>query len=92
MSLFTKIEELQNKPKSYRKKVLVVLMISLMAAVILAWVSTSAIFAEPAGKSLSPSEVRKKSGVEYAPLNILKEGAMNIKDIFNQTLDQIKGR
>ncbi len=86
MSLFNKIEELQNKPKSYRKKVLVVLMISLMVAVILAWVSTASIFANP------EKERERKSGVEYAPFTILKEGAANIKDIFNNALDKIKNR
>ncbi len=84
MSLLNKIEKIQNKPKSYRKKVLVILMVLFMSAVILAWVSTASIFAEPERVN------ERKSGTEYVPFTVLKEGAANIKNIFNKTLEKIK--
>lgn len=84
MPLLDKIEELQNKPENYRRKVLVVLMVTIMSVVVAVWVSTVNLSVGGMGKS------EKKSGVEYAPLNTLKEGVINIKESFNEAVSQFK--
>ncbi len=84
MTLLDKIEELQKKPENYRKKVLVVLMILIMSAVAAVWVSTVNLSVGEVGES------KKKSGVEYAPLNVLKEGVVNIKDVINEAASRFK--
>ncbi len=84
MSLLDKIGELQKKPEPYRKKVLAVLMVLIMSAVVFVWIST-------VNLSFGGTEAAaKKSGLEYAPFKILKEGAAGVKETFNDAVSQLK--
>ncbi len=88
MSLLDKIEKLQKKPESYRKKLLVMLMVVFMSTIVFIWFSTI---------NFSPDaseEWAQKSGMNYAPFSILKEAAkesvLKIKSSFNDAINQFK--
>ncbi len=88
MSLLDKIEELRNKPESYRKKILAVSMFAVMSVVVLVWLSTL---------RFSPGteeEREKKNGDSYSPLRVLgedaKAGAAKIKNSFYDAINQFK--
>jgi len=70
MSLITKIENLQKKPETVRRKVLFVTLAIIMFTVIVIWVSTLKI-------SLKTEENKQTN---YAPLDVFKN---LLKDSFN---------
>lgn len=88
MSFLDKIEELQKKPESYRKKILAVLMVVFMSIIIFIWLSTLNL-------SLNPPDARgQKNEANYTPFNILKEvakeSASKIKNSFSGAINQFK--
>ncbi|NOY35366.1 MAG: hypothetical protein GXP44_00335 [bacterium] len=90
MGLLDKIEELQKKPESYRKRVLVVLMALIMSAIILVWVSTLNLSGGKEGQPFPPPAENKKTAAEYAPFGILKDATANIKNLFNEAVGKLK--
>jgi hypothetical protein len=70
MSLITKIENLQKKPESVRRRILFISMMIIMFAVIVIWISTFKI----------ALKTEKDAQNNYAPLAVFKN---LIKDSFN---------
>ena len=87
MGLLDKIEELQKKPESYRKKVLAVLLVLIMSAIVLVWLSTLNLSGGARNDSPPPVFRETKTGVEYAPFEMIKGATANIKNILNKVTD-----
>lgn len=75
-----KIENLRQKPESYRKKVLFFSLIIIMAAIISIWIFTL---------SLSFSE-EKSQVISSSPMEVLGEDFNNLKNTIKNSFNQIK--
>lgn len=75
-----KIENLQKKPESYRRKVLFFSLIIIMAVIISIWIFTL---------NLSPSE-EKIHTVSFSPIQVLGEDFNNLKNTIKNSFNQIK--
>ena len=82
MSLFNKIENLQKKPESYRKKILTASVFVFMGAIIFVWLTTFDF-------SLGAKEEQKKEA--YTPFEILGKDFSGIKDSLQSSVGEIKG-
>lgn len=75
-----KIENLQKKPESYRRKVLFFSLIVIMAAIISIWIFT-----------LSLSSLEEKSqATGSSPVEVLGEDLDNLKNTIKNSFNQIK--
>jgi len=80
MPLMDKIENLQKKPESYKKKVLFFSLIIIMAVIISVWIFTL---------SLSSSE-KNSQIISSSPMQVLKEDFNNLKNTIKNSFNQIK--
>lgn len=82
MGLLDKIENLQKKPESYRKKVLFATLSVAMALIVFVWVSTF---------NLSLSEKQKEEVVSSAaPLEVLKGDWDNLRESIRSPINDAK--
>lgn len=79
MSLLDKIENLQKKPESYRRKILFVSVFLLMFAVVLFWMS-------------APFDQwkEKEDDLSDSPAKILSKDAVKMKEVFDSSVGQLK--
>lgn len=82
MGLIDKIENLQQKPESFRKKVLFASMVAIMVLIIAVWVSAF---------NLSLSEKQKEETVSsVAPLEVLKGDWDNLRESVKSPINDAK--
>lgn len=81
MSLIDKVENLQKKPKPYRKKILAVSVLFFMSVVVFVWLTTLDF-------SLGAKEEEIKE--TYTPFQILGKDLIGVKDNLKSSVGEIK--
>ncbi|MFA4890532.1 MAG: hypothetical protein WC587_02795 [Candidatus Paceibacterota bacterium] len=82
MSLIDKVENLQKKPESYRKKILAASVLVFMGLIVFVWLITL-------NFSLGAEAEGTKDA--YTPFQILGKDLMGVKDNLNASVGEIKG-
>lgn len=84
MSLLNKIEEIQKKPESYKKGLLVLVLFVFMSGVVAAWIFTLDM---PGGGGSAASGPAKK---DYSPVSVIVEDMRRIKDSLVASFSYVK--
>ena len=82
MGLLDKVENLQNKPESYRKKILTASVLIFMCAIVFVWLTTFDF-------SLGAKAEQIKEA--YTPFQIIGNDLVGIKDSLGVSVGEIKG-
>jgi hypothetical protein len=82
MSFFNKIENLQKKPESYRKKILTASVLIFMCAIVFVWLTTFDF-------SLGAKAEQIKEA--YTPFQIIGNDLADVKDSLGASIGEIKG-